>query len=133
MLKLKLISENPDLFEDFEVIEEQSNRNSTSNLYVKGPFIGCNQVNKNKKCIFIFIQHGINYRFYFPMNFNKYYVLNKDDSDYLKRIGISQSKINIMGLLNVLDQRKPNTAHSNNIKLKKLKKRIVLVLSLIHI
>ena len=48
-LKLKLISENPDLFEDFEVIEEQSNRNSTSNLYVKGPFIGCNQVNKNKR------------------------------------------------------------------------------------
>jgi hypothetical protein len=48
-LKLKLISENPDLFEDFEVIEEQSNRNSASNLYVKGPFIGCNQVNKNKR------------------------------------------------------------------------------------
>jgi hypothetical protein len=48
-LKLKLISENPDLFEDFEVIEEQSNRNDTSNLYVKGPFIGCNQVNKNKR------------------------------------------------------------------------------------
>ncbi len=85
------------------------------------------QVNKNKKFIFIFIQHGINYRFYFPMNFNKYYVLTKDDSDYLKRIGISQSKINIMGLLNVLDQGKPNTAHSNNIKLKKLKKRIILV------
>jgi hypothetical protein len=85
------------------------------------------QVNKNKKFIFIFIQHGINYRFYFPMNFNKYYVLIKDDSDYLKRIGISQSKINIMGLLNVLDQRKPNTSHANNIKLKKLKKRIVLV------
>lgn len=85
------------------------------------------QVNKNKKCIFIFIQHGIFYRFYFPMNFNKYYVLTKEDSDYLKRIGISQSKINIMGLFNVLDQKKPNTAHSNNIKLKKLKKRIVLV------
>jgi len=82
------------------------------------------QVNKSKKFIFIFIQHGINYRFYFPMNFNKYYVLTKDDSDYLRRIGISQSKINIMGLLNVLDQRKPNTAHANNIK---LKKRILLV------
>lgn len=45
-LKLKLISENPDLFEDFEIIEEQSNRSSTSNLFVKGPFIGCNQINK---------------------------------------------------------------------------------------
>jgi hypothetical protein len=87
------------------------------------------QVNKNidRKTTFIYIEHGINYRFYFPLDFNKYYVLTKNDSDYLKRIGISQSKINIMGLLNVLDQRKPNTAHSNNIKLKKLKKRIVLV------
>jgi len=87
------------------------------------------QTNKNinRKATFIYIEHGINYRFYFPLDFNKYYVLTKDDSDYLKRIGISQSKINIMGLLNVLDQRKPNTAHSNNIKLKKLKKRIILV------
>ena len=49
MLKLKLISENPDLFEDFEIIEEQSNRSSISNLFVKGPFIGCNQINKNKR------------------------------------------------------------------------------------
>jgi hypothetical protein len=48
-LKLKLIAENPDVFDNFEVIEEQSNRNSTSNLYVKGPFIGCNSVNKNKR------------------------------------------------------------------------------------
>lgn len=49
MLKLKLIAENPDVFDNFEVIEEQSNRNSSSNLYVKGPFIGCNSVNKNKR------------------------------------------------------------------------------------
>jgi hypothetical protein len=48
-LKLKLIAENPDVFDNFEVIEEQSNRNSASNLYVKGPFIGCNSVNKNKR------------------------------------------------------------------------------------
>jgi hypothetical protein len=48
-LKLKLIAENPDVFDNFEVIEEQSNRNSSSNLYVKGPFIGCNNVNKNKR------------------------------------------------------------------------------------
>ena len=49
MLKLKLIAENPDVFDNFEVIEEQSNRNSASNLYVKGPFIGCNQINKNRR------------------------------------------------------------------------------------
>jgi hypothetical protein len=49
MLKLKLIAENPDVFDNFEVIEEQSNRNSASNLYVKGPFIGCNQINKNSR------------------------------------------------------------------------------------
>jgi hypothetical protein len=48
-LKLKLIAENPDVFDNFEVIEEQSNRNSASNLYVKGPFIGCNQINKNRR------------------------------------------------------------------------------------
>jgi len=48
-LKLKLIAENPDVFDNFEIIREESNRNSTSNLYVKGPFIGCNIVNKNKR------------------------------------------------------------------------------------
>jgi len=47
--KLKLIAENPDVLDDFEIVEEQSNRNSESALYVKGPFIGCNQVNKNKR------------------------------------------------------------------------------------
>lgn len=46
-LKLKLISENPDYFENFEIIEEQSNRNSSSNLYISGPMIGCNMRNKN--------------------------------------------------------------------------------------
>jgi len=49
MLKLKLIAEKPDVFDNFEIIREESNRNSTSNLYVKGPFIGCNIVNKNKR------------------------------------------------------------------------------------
>lgn len=49
MLKLKLIAENPDVFDNFEVIEEQSNRNSVSNLYVSGPFIGCETVNRNKR------------------------------------------------------------------------------------
>lgn len=48
-LKLKLISENPDIFERFEIVEEQDNLKKGSSLYVKGPFIGCNQINKNKR------------------------------------------------------------------------------------
>jgi hypothetical protein len=48
-LKLKLISENPDLFERFEIIEEQDNLKKGNSLYVKGPFIGCNQINKNRR------------------------------------------------------------------------------------
>lgn len=46
-LKLKLISENPDQFNNFEIIEEQSNLKDQSTLYIKGPFIGCNMKNKN--------------------------------------------------------------------------------------
>lgn len=48
-LKLRLISENPDIFERFEIVEEQDNLKKGNSLYVKGPFIGCNQVNKNKR------------------------------------------------------------------------------------
>lgn len=48
-LKLKLISENPDVFDNFEVIEEQDNLKKGNSLYIKGPFIGCNQVNRNKR------------------------------------------------------------------------------------
>ena len=46
-LRLKLISENPETFDNFEVIEEQSNLKNHSTLYVKGPYIGCNVKNKN--------------------------------------------------------------------------------------
>lgn len=46
---LKLVAENPEVFDDFEIIEEQTNLKGQSTLYVKGPFIGCNQVNKNKR------------------------------------------------------------------------------------
>lgn len=52
-LKLKLIAENPNVFDDFvtESVTEQKNLNETptTSLYVSGPFIGCNQVNKNKR------------------------------------------------------------------------------------
>ena len=50
-LKLKLISENPDLFERFEIIEEQDNLKKGNSLYVKGPFIGCNQITKTEDYI----------------------------------------------------------------------------------
>jgi hypothetical protein len=48
-LKLRLIAENPELLEQFEIVEEQDNLKKGSSLYVKGPFIGCNQVNKNRR------------------------------------------------------------------------------------
>lgn len=48
-LKLKLISENPEAFDNFEYLEEQANLKGPSTLYIKGPFIGCNMVNKNKR------------------------------------------------------------------------------------
>jgi hypothetical protein len=48
-LKLKLIAENPELLERFEIVEEQDNLKKGSSLYVKGPFIGCNQINKNRR------------------------------------------------------------------------------------
>ena len=48
-IQLKLMAENPEVFDNFEILEEQSNLKGQSSLYVKGPFIGCNQVNKNKR------------------------------------------------------------------------------------
>jgi len=48
-MALKLIAENPTVFDKFEIIEEQNDRKSQSTLYVKGPFIGCNIINKNNR------------------------------------------------------------------------------------
>ena len=54
-VKLKLISENPnpDMFKDFEVsyVEEQKNLNESAkpSLYISGPMIGCNSVNRNNR------------------------------------------------------------------------------------
>lgn len=48
-LKLKLISENPEAFDGFEYLEEQNNLKHQSTLYIKGPFIGCDIVNRNKR------------------------------------------------------------------------------------
>jgi hypothetical protein len=46
---LKLIAENPETFDNFEYVEEQTNLKDQSTLYIKGPFIGCDQINKNKR------------------------------------------------------------------------------------
>ena len=48
-MALKLIAENPTSLDEFEIIEEQSNLKGPSTLYIKGPYIGCNFVNKNRR------------------------------------------------------------------------------------
>ena len=48
-LKLNLMCENPDSIEEFEIIEEESNKNSPSNLYIKGPYMMAEGVNKNNR------------------------------------------------------------------------------------
>lgn len=48
-LKLKLIAENPEAFDNYEYFEEQNNLKEKASLYIKGPFIGCDIVNKNKR------------------------------------------------------------------------------------
>lgn len=49
MLKLKLISENPEAFDLYEYLEEQNNLKQQSTLFIKGPFIGCDIINRNKR------------------------------------------------------------------------------------
>ena len=48
-LKLNLVCENPDLNDQFEIIEEQTNKDSPSNLLIKGPYMMAEGVNKNKR------------------------------------------------------------------------------------
>ena len=48
-LKLNLVCENPDLNDQFEIIEEQTNKDSPSNLFIKGPYMMTEGVNKNKR------------------------------------------------------------------------------------
>ena len=48
-LSLKLISEVHSNWDDFEIIEEQSNLNKPSTLYISGPFLMAEGVNKNKR------------------------------------------------------------------------------------
>lgn len=48
-LKLNLLVEKPTLEDQFEYIVEESNRNSPSTLYIKGPYMMAEGVNKNNR------------------------------------------------------------------------------------
>jgi hypothetical protein len=48
-LKLNLVVENPDMEDEFEYIEEEVDRNSPSNLYIKGPYMMAEGVNRNNR------------------------------------------------------------------------------------
>jgi len=48
-LKLNLVVEKPDIHDQFEYIEEETNKNSPSNLYIKGPYMMAEGVNRNNR------------------------------------------------------------------------------------
>lgn len=48
-LKLNLVVEKPDVSDEFEYIEEETNKNSPSNLYIKGPYMMAEGVNRNNR------------------------------------------------------------------------------------
>jgi len=48
-LKLNLLVENPALEDQFEYVVEESNRNAPSTLFIKGPYMMAEGVNKNKR------------------------------------------------------------------------------------
>tara|TARA_R110000824_G_scaffold24798_3_gene86898 strand:+ start:1882 stop:2547 length:666 start_codon:yes stop_codon:yes gene_type:complete len=48
-LKLNLVVERPDIHDEFEYIEEEVDRNSPSNLYIKGPYMMAEGVNRNNR------------------------------------------------------------------------------------
>jgi hypothetical protein len=48
-LKLNLLVEKPALEDNFEYILEETNRNTPSTLYIKGPYMMAEGVNKNKR------------------------------------------------------------------------------------
>jgi hypothetical protein len=48
-LKLNLVVENPDIADQFEIIEEEANKNTPSNLYIKGPYMMAEGVNRNNR------------------------------------------------------------------------------------
>ena len=48
-LKLNLVVEKPDINDEFEYIEEEVDRNSPSNLYIKGPYMMAEGINRNNR------------------------------------------------------------------------------------
>ena len=48
-VKLNLVCENPDISDQFEVIEEQTNKNTPAELFIKGPYMMAEGVNRNKR------------------------------------------------------------------------------------
>jgi hypothetical protein len=48
-LKLNLVVEKPDVNDEFEYIEEEVDRNSPSNLYIKGPYMMAEGINRNNR------------------------------------------------------------------------------------
>jgi len=48
-LKLNLVVEKPDIDDQFEYIEEETNKDAPSNLYIKGPYMMAEGVNRNKR------------------------------------------------------------------------------------
>tara|TARA_R110002020_G_scaffold205952_8_gene410679 strand:+ start:379 stop:1044 length:666 start_codon:yes stop_codon:yes gene_type:complete len=48
-LKLNLVVEKPDVGDEFEYIEEQADRKAESNLYIKGPYMMAEGVNRNNR------------------------------------------------------------------------------------
>ena len=48
-LKLNLVVERPDIHDEFEYIEEEVDRNAPANLYIKGPYMMAEGVNRNNR------------------------------------------------------------------------------------
>ena len=48
-LKLNLVVEKPDINDEFEYIEEQADRNAETNLFIKGPYMMAEGVNRNNR------------------------------------------------------------------------------------
>ena len=48
-LKLSLVVEKPDVHDKFEYIEEEVDRNSPANLYIKGPYMMAEDINRNNR------------------------------------------------------------------------------------
>lgn len=48
-VKLNLVCENPGIVDQFEVFEEQTNKDSAKSLFIKGPYMMAEGVNRNKR------------------------------------------------------------------------------------